>query len=275
MVESEIANQGSVAAVMKFPTSWWNGKAQQRTQQVQYFMERAEDHLQGHEYPLALEQLGEAWHACEKSDYTIAWKMGTVYAQAEQHKRAIRILKDCLKLVLDEESKVLEWIEEERQSGLVGEDNENGNSSIEQSMILHYQKLNCYQFIGQQYIVLSRNERALYPLTRCVELMPQNEKYLLERAKVHQSLQMFQEAVIDLTAVLAMNPHQPQALFRRAFAFKAMKKYAEAIADFDHAKKMDPDNQQFNINHRQLHNVNFVKTAVPGKRSNSTIVRTK
>lgn len=76
-------------------------------------------------------------------------------------------------------------------------------------MILFYQKVNCYQFIGQQYIALGRYERALYPISRCVELQPENEKYILERAKVHQNLQMFNEAVIDLTSVLEKNPHQP------------------------------------------------------------------
>ena len=111
------------------------------------------------------------------------------------------------------------------------------------------------------YVKLARYERAVYPLTRCTQLMPQNEKYFLERGKVYQALQMFEAAINDYTELLKVNPNHAQALFRRAFAYKAMKKYEEAIVDFEKAKVIDPENAQFNIDHRYLRNVNYLKTA--------------
>ena len=69
----------------------------------------------------------------------------------------------------------------------------------------YYQQLNCYFKIGTAYTKLNRNERAVYPLSRCCEMMPKNERYLLERGKVYQSLQMFEEAAKDYTEVIKVN----------------------------------------------------------------------
>ena len=80
--------------------------------------------------------------------------------------------------------------------------------------------------------------------------MPRNESYVLERAKVFQSLQMFEQAIDDYTTILNINPHNPKVLFRRGFAYKAIKKYQDAIVDFAKAKSMDPANARFNINHK-------------------------
>ena len=71
---------------------------------------------------------------------------------------------------------------------------------------------------------------------------------------------MFEEAIYDYTQVLSCNKNHAQALFRRAFAHKAVRKYDLAIADFDRAKALDPDNAQYNVNHRYLKNVNYIKT---------------
>ena len=64
---------------------------------------------------------------------------------------------------------------------------------------MFYLQLNCYYQIATCYIKLGRNERSVYPLTRCTQMLPQNEKYYLERGKVYQTLQMFDEAVSDYT----------------------------------------------------------------------------
>ena len=125
----------------------------------------------------------------------------------------------------------------------------------------YYQQLNCYFMCGTAYVKLGRFERAVYPMTRCTEIMPQNYKYFYERAKVYQNLQMFEEAVADYTTVLESNPNLAQAWFRRAFANKALHKFELAIADFEKARQIDPLNPQYNVNHRFLKNVNFLPTA--------------
>ena len=108
---------------------------------------------------------------------------------------------------------------------------------------------------------LGRFERSVYPLTKCCEMMPKNEKYFVERAKAFQALQMFDEAVADYTHVLSLNKTHTQALFRRAFAYKAQSKFELAIADFDRARALDPDNAHFNVNYRHLRNVNYLRTS--------------
>ena len=125
--------------------------------------------------------------------------------------------------------------------------------------------------IGTSYVKLGRNERAVYPLTRCTEIMPMNEKYFLERGKVYQTLQMFEEAVFDYTKVLELNNSHAKALFRRAFAYKALKQFDLAVTDMTRAKALDPENAHYNINHKYLRGVNYLRTA----QSNRTRAKSK
>ena len=64
-------------------------------------MERADELLEEKEYTQALDWLLEGWRACQESDYKIANKLGLIYIQTEDFKKAIRSLKTCLKLIQD------------------------------------------------------------------------------------------------------------------------------------------------------------------------------
>ena len=61
-------------------------------------MERAEDHIANNELDQALEWLELAWTECDRTNMRIAFKMGETYIKMGQLKKAIRVLKMCLKL---------------------------------------------------------------------------------------------------------------------------------------------------------------------------------
>ena len=87
----------------------------------------------------------------------------------------------------------------------------------------------------------------------------------MERGKVYQSLELFDEAIEDFTSVINDNPRNAHAYFRRAFAYKATKEFEKAAEDFEKAKKLDPMNEKLVVSHKHLKNVNFLKVCQPGE----------
>lgn len=124
-------------------------------------------------------------------------------------------------------------------------------------------QLNAYFQIGMSYVRLERFERSVYPLTRCIELRPNNELYRMERAQVFQSLQLFKDAISDFNEVIRVNPKNTYAYFRRGFAYKANKQFTKAMADFERAKLMDPHNEAYVLNYWLLKNVNYIGQKAP------------
>lgn len=196
-----------------------------------------------------------AWGECKEKDPQVAYTLGQMLQKMEQFKKAIRMLKACLKLFLAQqetyEIRFTDLNVTATAHSITNDTSTNANigntinSAVQinhKKVRVYYQQLSCYFMIGQSYVKLGRFERAVYPLTRCIELMPQNYKYFLARGKVYQNLQLFDQATADYTVVLNDNPNFAQVLFRRAFAYKAQNKFELAIADFEKARQIDPQN---------------------------------
>lgn len=79
-----------------------------------------------------------------------------------------------------------------------------------------------YYHIGLSYCNIEKYEKAIYPLTKCLELVPSNVKYIHERAKAYQMIEEHENAVLDFNELINVNPKNAHAYFRRAFSLKAL-----------------------------------------------------
>ena len=83
-----------------------------------------------------------------------------------------------------------------------------------------------YYHIGLAYCNQEKFEKAIYPYSRCVEMIPSEIKYIHERAKAYQMIEDHQKAVADFDVVIKKNPKNAHAHFRRAFSQKALGNYS-------------------------------------------------
>ena len=93
-------------------------------------------------------------------------------------------------------------------------------------------------------------------------------KYMHERAKAYQMIEMHKEAVEDFDTVIKNNPKNAHAYFRRAFSHKALKVFSQAADDFEKAKNLDPMNPALVINHKKLKEVTCIVLCEPGEEKN-------
>ena len=68
-------------------------------------------------------------------------------------------------------------------------------------------------------------------------MIPNDIRYIHERAKAYQILEFHQEAIEDFSNVIRRNPKNAHAHFRRAFSLKAMGVNAK-IKCFRNSKKL-------------------------------------
>lgn len=115
-----------------------------------------------------------------------------------------------------------------------------------------------YYHIGIAYSNLERFEEAIYPLTRAIDLIPSDIRYIHERAKAFQMIDEHESAIEDFSTVIKRNPNNAHAYFRRAFSQKAMKLYSEAADDFETAKEKDPLNQKLVVNYKKLSGITCI-----------------
>ncbi len=80
-----------------------------------------------------------------------------------------------------------------------------------------------YYLIGLAYCREQKFEKAIFPLSRCIELLPQDIRYVHERAKAYQMIEYHEKAVEDFTTLIKKNPKNAHAHFRRAFSLKSLK----------------------------------------------------
>jgi tetratricopeptide (TPR) repeat protein len=57
-----------------------------------------------------------------------------------------------------------------------------------------------------------------------------------ERAKAHQMVRQYEDAINDFTTVIKHNPRNAHAQFRRGFAWKSMGQFEKAADDMETAK---------------------------------------
>ena len=121
-----------------------------------------------------------------------------------------------------------------------------------------------YYHIGLSYAREEKFEKAIFPLTKSIELIPSDVRYLHERAKTYQMIDYQEQAIKDFNKVIKRNPKNAHAYFRRAFSLKALKIFDKAAEDFEKAANLDPYNPLLVINHKQLKGVNCIVLCEPG-----------
>lgn len=80
-----------------------------------------------------------------------------------------------------------------------------------------------YYHLGLAYCRVEKFEKSIFPFSRCVERIPTDIRYIHERAKAYQMIELHDQAVADFNVVIKRNPKNAHAYFRRAFSLKALK----------------------------------------------------
>ena len=122
-----------------------------------------------------------------------------------------------------------------------------------------------YYHIGLAYSNQEKFEKAIYPFTKCNEIISSDFRYIHERAKAYQMIGDHEKAVEDFTHVITKNPKNAHAHFRRAFSYKQLRHYQEAADDFEKAKKLDPLNPKMVVNYKQLKGLTCIVLCKPGE----------
>jgi len=197
---------------------------------VHFLMNRAQCHFELRQYTESIQDLERALEIDEHDSKTL-YKLGLSYYAFGKYKRCIKTLKRSLKS-----------INEQFTSG---------------THFVTYES-DIYYHIGIAYSNLERFEEAIYPLTKAIELIPSDIKYIHERAKAYQMIEEHTTAIEDFTTVINKNPNNAHAFFRRAFSQKALKFYREAADDFETAKEKDPLNQKLVVNYKKLSGITCI-----------------
>jgi len=122
-----------------------------------------------------------------------------------------------------------------------------------------------YYHVGLAYCREEKFEKSIFPFTKCIERVPSDMRYIHERAKAYQMINMHKQAVEDFDVVITNNSKNAHAFFRRAFSHKALKVFSQAAEDFEKAKNLDPMNAALVINHKKLKDVTCIVLCEPGK----------
>ena len=107
-----------------------------------------------------------------------------------------------------------------------------------------------FYHIGLAYCIQEKFEKAIYPFTQAIEMIPSEIRYIHERAKAYQMIGDHTNAVVDFSTVIQKNPKNAHAHFRRAFSYKSLKQYDLGVEDFEQAKRLDPTNPMMVVNYK-------------------------
>lgn len=83
-----------------------------------------------------------------------------------------------------------------------------------------------YYHIGISYCREQKFEKSIFPYSKSIDKVPSDLRYIHERAKAYQQINLHEEAVEDFNLVIKMNPKNAHAHFRRAFSLKSLKKFS-------------------------------------------------
>lgn len=125
-------------------------------------------------------------------------------------------------------------------------------------------KPDIYYHLGLAFCNLEIFDKAIFPLSKCIELCPNEPMYFHERAKAYQMIDENDKALADFTVVIRLQPNNAHAYFRRGFSQKALKRYLEAAEDFRKARELKPDDPKLVTNPKQVHKVKCIVLCQPG-----------
>ena len=195
---------------------------------AEFLKDRAQCYFEIKRYDAAIYDLDTAL-AVSPEDSMIYYKKGITFFANEKYKKCITTIKQALQLQM--------------------------HMNYEADLFYH---------LGLAYCRTEKFEKSIFPYTKCVDKIPSDLRFIHERAKAYQMIDMHQEAVNDFNVVIKKNPKNAHAYFRRAFSLKALKRYPEAAEDFESAKNLDPMNPKLVVNYKQLKNVGCIVLCEPG-----------
>ena len=95
-------------------------------------------------------------------------------------------------------------------------------NALETKPFLTYEA-DIFYHLGLSYCRLQKFEKSIFPYSRCIEKIPSDLRYIHERAKAYQMIDLHEKAVADFDVVIRKNPTNAHAYFRRAFSLKSLK----------------------------------------------------
>jgi len=122
-----------------------------------------------------------------------------------------------------------------------------------------------YYHVGLSFCRLERFEESIFPYTKAIKLIPNDIRYIHERAKAYQMIYCHELAIQDFSSVIKKNPKNAHAYFWWAFSQKALKLYDLAAEDFEESKSLDPLNPNLVVNYKKLQNVDCIVLCKPGE----------
>ena len=174
---------------------------------IQFYRSLSRCYYDQEKFEQSIECLEKARSLLKEPDANVYYELGLSLFAERLNKKCLKILKEALKM--------------------------NPIESYEPDIYYH---------LGLAYCREEKFEKAIFPLTKCIERIPSDIRYTHERAKAYQMIEMHTEAVTDFDTVIKRNPKNAHAYFRRAFSLKALKDFAKAADDFEMAKNIDPLN---------------------------------
>lgn len=99
---------------------------------------------------------------------------------------------------------------------------------------------------GQAYLAQGQAEKALDDFNAALEIAPDSEDLLLNRAATLRKLGQYEAAIADYDRLLSRD-YEPRAAlyFNRGIAYHYLNKEEEAIRDMEKAYALDPENLHF------------------------------
>lgn len=91
-----------------------------------------------------------------------------------------------------------------------------------------------HRYFGNQNVIRHEFERAVHYFSRAYEVDPTFVNARLQRAVLlSRELGQHEAALVDLNGVLDVEPDNQEALFNRAMTYQTMGQYVEALTDFE------------------------------------------
>lgn len=101
-----------------------------------------------------------------------------------------------------------------------------------------------YQYLGRIQERRGQTGEALKSYGQGLDVAPQTESLLLDRASLYMRLKNEDKALADYNAVLLKNADHVEALFFRAYIYVQKRQYRQGREDYEHLIRLEPEHEQ-------------------------------
>jgi tetratricopeptide (TPR) repeat protein len=124
----------------------------------------------------------------------------------------------------------------------VNDDYEKAVANYERAMELDHTipKTKFHYFKADFLYDIGRYEESILELSKCIELEPANDFYLIERGMVYKMLDKYIESIEDMNRALLLSPNNIEALGYRLSAFEGLDRIEEALDDANKIIELNP-----------------------------------